>query len=100
MIYFGMYNLDQIEKGKICPYYHQFMAECDNTTNDVDLNKVNNIITCFDPETSALSIDSSEESYELMDINMNEQNSETMVDESSLPNYRYKSIGSQNNLGK
>lgn len=86
-----------IEKGNICLPYHQFVAEGENSTNDDDLNKLDNITTHFDPEISTFSNDSSEESLELMDIN--DQNSEKII-EDSLPNYWNKSIKSQDNLGE
>lgn len=100
MLLIDVYNLGQIKKGKICPYYHQFLAECDNTTNDDDLNILDNITTHFDPETSILSIENSEEPHESMDINMNEQTPDRIVNENSSPNNRNNSIDSRDNLGE
>jgi len=49
----NLWNIDAIENGKICTYYHEFVAECDKKSKDDDLNKLDNIITHFNGETLA-----------------------------------------------
>ncbi|XP_025207798.1 uncharacterized protein LOC112603457 [Melanaphis sacchari] len=71
-----------IENGKICPSYHKFIAECDKSTNcddDTNLNKLDNIVTHFDRETSKFCTNDSEESDDAMEVDLNESNAEIIA---------------------
>ncbi|XP_027843468.2 uncharacterized protein LOC114124420 [Aphis gossypii] len=91
-----------IENGKICPPYHKFIAECDESTNfddDTDQNKLDNILTHFNQETSKFCANNSEEIDDSMEVDLCEPNSEIITPTdfgSSTHNNRV--FGRQDNL--
>jgi len=97
-------NIVLIENGKLCPSFHKFIAECDKSTNcddDIDIQKLDNIQTHFNQETSAFCTNNSEESDDAMVVDLIEPSSEITVHSDPGPsNQDNNQFDGPENLGR